>query len=124
MHSYNSPLSVNTTTFFTCICLTALTGGNQGCQGRDAGSADSLPYFLPQWSKCCALHHSPGCNHAPLSANPLDRKLLLTTDDFSNELFHSCNCDLWWKSQAKLMSQPVLISTNENPNSCNKWIHP
>lgn len=22
------------------------------------------------------------------------------------------------------MSQLVLISTNENPNSCNKWIHP
>lgn len=119
-----APFQVTPPSLFTCIYLIVLTGGNQGCQGGDAGSADSSPYILLQWSKCCALHHSPGSNRAPLSANPLDRKLLLTTDDFSNELLHSCNCDLWWKSQAKLMSQLVLISANENPNSCNKRIHP
>lgn len=91
MHSYISSLPGNTVTS-SClqhhpILQCTLEIGNHSHQVEDTGSADGSPYVLLQWSNCSALHCSPGCNCALLSANLLDRKLLLTTDDFSNELF-------------------------------------
>lgn len=91
MHSYISSLPGNTVTSFRLqhhpVLQRTLETGNHGHRVGDAGSADGSPDVLLQWSNCSALQHSPGCNRALFSAKPLDGKLLLTTDDFSNELF-------------------------------------
>lgn len=89
--NYISSLPGNTITSFRLqrhpILQLTQEIGNHGHQVGDAGSANGSPDVLLQWRNCSALHRSPGCNRAPLSANPIDRKLVLTTDAFSNALF-------------------------------------
>lgn len=127
MHSYISSLQGNTISPFcpqhhpispgTLEMGTSITGVKPETEPRVRHTPCSSRVAVPHYT-------TPQAVIVLFSTNPLDRKLLLTTDDFSNELFQLMQLWSVVEKSSQAMSQLVLISANENPNSCNKWVHP
>lgn len=129
MRSYISSLQGNTISSFCLqhhpISQSTLEMGTSITAVKLETEAQPRVRHTPCSSRVAVLHYTtPQAVIVLFSTNPLDRKLLLTTDDFSNELFQLMQLWSVVEKSSQAMSQLVLISANENPNSCNKWVHP